>query len=104
MKRLLLWLRTTFVSGLLAGWRHALDPANAQKAIRTVQNYDRDSTLGVLKAQLEATRRLVLPSDGDRLGAIDAQAWQQTETIMRNAGQIPEAVHVTTALLPVDGF
>lgn len=84
-----------FVSATLRGWREALDPDNRDRAV--------DALALVLKEsgapddpdfaertaqQIDATSKLVVPpEDADYgLGAIDLDAWEQTEEIMRNAG------------------
>ncbi len=90
-----------FVAALLQGWRAALDPANTEKAIAHVQQYDPDTPQDILKAQLEATRPLIQPPAGAAVGWIDTPAWEQTEQIMLTHGQIPRPVNVTLRLRPM---
>lgn len=89
-----------FVRSLLAGWQASLEPANAAKALATVANYDRDASPAVLSAQLSATRDVVLPDNGGRIGAIDTEAWRQTEKIMLDYHQIERPVDIVRYLKP----
>lgn len=83
-----------FLSALLTGWRQAMDPINAQKALAAVAPFNKDTAEGVLLKQLNVTRQFVLPEGGSAMGAIDAPAWQQTETIMLTYGQIAKPVQI----------
>jgi NitT/TauT family transport system substrate-binding protein len=83
-----------FARGLLKGWQVSLDPANAAKAIETVRMFDKDTAEPTMQAQLDATRPLIQPDAGTRIGAIDAKAWQQTEAIMLAHKQIARPVDV----------
>ncbi|MBR9980174.1 MAG: ABC transporter substrate-binding protein [Desulfatitalea sp.] len=83
-----------FLRALLAGWQSAVDPANTETALAAVRQYDRDTTLEVLRAQLEATRPLIQSPGGPAVGYIDIAAWEQTEAMMRQYGQIDRAVDV----------
>jgi NitT/TauT family transport system substrate-binding protein len=83
-----------FLRALLAGWQSAVDPANTETALAAVRQYDRDTTLEVLRAQLEATRPLIQSPGGPAVGHIDIAAWEQTEAMMRQYGQIDRAVDV----------
>ena len=83
-----------FVQALLKGWHEAVDPANNDTAIQVVQAVDRDSTLAVLKQQLELTRKLIQPSPQTIVGAIDQKGWRQTEKIMLDYHQIAKPVNV----------
>ena len=94
-------LAKRFTRALLAGWQAALDPANAHRAMETVANYDRDASPAVLAAQLDATRRLVVPRAGLRMGAIDRKAWLQTEKIMLDYHQIRQPVDIGRYLKPL---
>ncbi|MCP4745311.1 MAG: ABC transporter substrate-binding protein [Desulfobacteraceae bacterium] len=91
-----------FIQALLNGWGDSLDPANAQKALSIIKKYDRDASDDVLKAQLKATRSLIVPGAGKKVGMIDRDAWKQTEKIMLTHGQIKRPVNVTTVLSPVN--
>lgn len=90
-----------FIHALLKGWRHAMDQANADRAIAIVQNYDRDTSVQVLQDQLVATRPLIRAAPGRAIGSIDRQAWQQTEEIMLSHKQIDRPVHVLQRLHPI---
>jgi NitT/TauT family transport system substrate-binding protein len=91
-----------FVRALLDGWRQALDPVNAEKAIGAVKKFDRDTRLEVLSEQLIRTRKLVLTDDSSVLGAIDPDAWRQTETMMRTHKQIARPVDIDSRLIVLD--
>ncbi len=92
-----------FMRALLKGWRHAMDPANSDRAIAVVQQYDRDTVTKVLQDQLDATRQLILTIPESTVGAIDRKAWQQTEEIMLTHKQIQRPVHVLQRLHPISG-
>jgi len=87
-----------FVHALLLGWQNALDPANLEPAVATLRHYDRDSSPETLRRQIELTRQLVQPDRRTPIGAIDIEAWRQTEQIMLAQGLIASAVGVETAL------
>lgn len=91
-----------FRRALLAGWRQALDPANAEKAIQAVRKFDVDTTIEILSEQLVRTRKLVLPDDNAVLGAIDQDAWRQTESMMRIHKQIARPVDIDSRLIELD--
>jgi NitT/TauT family transport system substrate-binding protein len=93
-----------FIRALLAAWEAALDPANAARALDTLQRYDRDTPRELLAAQLDITRTLVKPRPTLAIGTIDGAAWQQTETIMRSQKQVARAVGVETVLHPEFAF
>lgn len=90
-----------FTTALLAGWQQALAPTNREKALNSIRQFDRDTSLPILEKQLGVTRSLVHPSADVPIGAIDAAAWAQTEEIMRAQGQISRPAHVHRALCPV---
>jgi NitT/TauT family transport system substrate-binding protein len=89
-----------FLAALLEGWRQALAPENEEQAIAVLQHYDEDTSRDMIRQQLDATRKIVQPKEGIAIGAIDVDAWRQTEQIMRNQELISEAVHIEQALLP----
>ncbi len=93
-----------FTVGLLRGWQAAMDPANSDETVRTVQQYDKDSTVATLQEQLEITRSLVHPQPAAVLGTIDIAAWKQTEQILLDQKQIPATVGVEDHLLPVPKY
>ena len=45
-----------FKAALLQGWREALAPQNEAEAIKTLQQFDRDTPLNILQQQHRATR------------------------------------------------
>lgn len=94
--------RTTqnFVRALIQGWREALDPENKEKAVATVQRFDRDAPIDVIRKQLAATRMLMTPSLAIEMGRIDVEAWKQTETIMIEQKLISGPISVEKILRP----
>jgi NitT/TauT family transport system substrate-binding protein len=87
-----------FVRTLLMGWRGSMDPANADRTVEIVQKYDRDTSKKILKEQLDVTRGLIKPTPDAVIGAIDMDAWKQTERMMLDYGQIKKPVNVTKIL------
>ena len=87
-----------FTRALFAGWRAALAPQNSGKAIETLQIYDKDTTVDVLKEQLDITRQLIKPEAQTEIGRIDEAAWVQTEEIMLTQKQISDPVNVVQVL------
>ena len=88
-----------FLAALLEGWRQALAPENQETAIATLQAYDKDSSLDILVQQLVATRQIVEPETDFPIGAIDKNAWRQTERIMHTQGLIKKPVEIENALI-----
>jgi hypothetical protein len=64
-----------------------------KKVLAAIKELDKNTKDAIRKKQLAATRALVLPASG-KIGDIDLVAWQQTEAIMLQAGQIKRAVQV----------
>jgi NitT/TauT family transport system substrate-binding protein len=91
-------LADRFLRALVSGWQAAVDPANAKAAVAAVRRYDRDTAEEILHAQLAATRPLIRPAGGAKVGHIDVAAWQQTEEIMLQYGQIASPVDVVRRL------
>lgn len=87
-----------FIRALLRGWRESLDPANEKKALETLQQFDKDTSLHILRKQLAVTRKLIKPKADIDIGSIDMEAWKQTEQIMLNQKQIPKPVFVEKVL------
>lgn len=83
-----------FIKALLSGWEAALDPKNRQKAIETIQQFDKDTPPELIEKQWEVTRKLVKPANDIRIGTIDIKAWRQTEKIMLTQGRIQAPVYV----------
>jgi NitT/TauT family transport system substrate-binding protein len=90
-----------FVIALLEGWREALDPANKEKAIKTVLQFNRETPESIVRQQLPVTRKLMLPSAGFPFGKIDTAAWKQTEDIMLSQKLIPKEIQVESLLKTV---
>ena len=90
-----------FLKALLEGWQLAMAPSNQKRTIDTLRQFDADTPVPVLKKQLEATRRLVLASDGIAVGTIQLKDWRQTEAIMLSQGLIPEPVNIEQSLKPI---
>jgi NitT/TauT family transport system substrate-binding protein len=89
-----------FMAGLLRGWQEALAPANETQALTTMQIYDKDTPINILKKQLSATRALMISPPGAAFGAIDVAAWKQTEKIMLEQQLIVKPVGVENFLYP----
>jgi NitT/TauT family transport system substrate-binding protein len=87
-----------FTTALLQGWRAAMDPANADRAVGMLQRYDKDSTVEILQQELAVTRSLVQPDRSVPIGFIDTAAWKQTEEIMLTQGLLPAPVQVEKIL------
>jgi NitT/TauT family transport system substrate-binding protein len=87
-----------FVRALLEGWQKALDSANEEKAVETIRQFDKDTSLHLIRRQLAATRTLVKPSPDIAVGRIDVAAWAQTERIMVTQKLIPGLVDVERIL------
>lgn len=89
-----------FARALLQGWRQALDPAKHEKAVMTIQQFDKDTPIDIIRKQLAATRMLMKPSPEIEIGRIDVGAWKQTERIMLEQKLIPGPVFVERILRP----
>jgi NitT/TauT family transport system substrate-binding protein len=89
-----------FVSSLCKAWEAALAPENKDKAIETLQQFDKDTSVDVMAEQLEVTRRLIKPTADMAIGTIDLPAWQQTAKIMAEQKQTSRLISVTDAILP----
>jgi len=90
-----------FMTALLAGWRAAMDPANAQKAVAAIMKYDQDNSREVIAEQLKITREMVWPDRSKPLGRIDVDGWRQTEEIMLTQKVISKPVNVVRSLKPI---
>jgi NitT/TauT family transport system substrate-binding protein len=90
-----------FIRALMRGWRAALDPANADQAIRVVLQFNQETPENVVRRQLPVTRKLMLPPAGTPFGTIDTPAWRQTEEIMVQQKLIPAPVNITDLLKPI---
>ena len=94
-------LVSRFRAALMQGWREALAPENEALAIKTLQQYDRDTPLQILQKQHRATRELIHPSPQHTIGAIDRKGWEMTARIMLEQGQIPSPVNLDQILRPI---
>jgi len=90
-----------FTLALMAAWEASVDPANEKKALETLLKFDKNTAPELQKAQLEATRPLIKPSEKVKVGSIDVDAWKQTEQIMLTQKQIATPVHVEKVLMPL---
>jgi NitT/TauT family transport system substrate-binding protein len=90
-----------FIDALMAGWRESLDPANERNAMETLKKFEKGTAVDVQNAQLAATRPLIKPKQETKIGAIDFDAWKQTEQIMLVQKQIATPVNVEKALKPL---
>ena len=82
-----------FLTALLQGWEAAMNQDNETEVLAAVKELDKSTDDQIMKKQLASTRELVL-AEAKKIGAIDVAAWQQTEAIMLQAGQIKRAVQV----------
>lgn len=89
-----------FVTSLCSAWEAALAPANNDKAITTLQQFDKDTEIDVLQEQLETTRRLIKPEPDMKIGSIDLPAWQQTAKIMAEQKQTSKLIAIEEAIHP----
>lgn len=89
-----------FVTALMAAWDASLDPVNQEKAMATLLKFDKNTAPDIQLLQLEATRPLIKPSPKIRMGAVDTDAWKQTEAIMLKQKQIRRPVNIEAALHP----
>ncbi|MCM2283496.1 MAG: ABC transporter substrate-binding protein [Desulfobacula sp.] len=87
-----------FMDALLKGWEAAMDPANEADVLMEVKKQDKESNDELRRLQLIATRELIKPSAGVKIGTMDVEAWKQTEAIMLNEKQIKKPVHVESVL------
>ncbi|CAK8713044.1 SsuA/THI5-like domain-containing protein [Candidatus Electrothrix laxa] len=84
-----------FLTALLQGWEAAMNQDNETKVLAAVKELDKNTDDLIMKKQLVSTRELVLAeAEAKKIGAIDVAAWQQTEAIMVQTGQIKRAVQV----------
>ena len=88
-----------FVKSLCKAWEAALAPENMDKAISTLQQFDKDTEKDVMAEQLEVTRRLIKPATNFPIGTIDLPAWQQTAKIMAEQKLTPQLISVAEAIL-----
>jgi len=86
-----------FKQALLQGWREALKPENTRKAINVLKQFDKGTDEDILAEQLAITRTLIQPSSDIKIGAIDTEAWQETEQIMLTQGLLKKPVDVKKA-------
>ncbi|MCI5148888.1 MAG: nitrate ABC transporter substrate-binding protein [Candidatus Electrothrix sp. MAN1_4] len=82
-----------FLTALMQGWTAAMNPQEKDNVLAAIKKLDKNTEDAIRKKQLAATRELVL-ADSQKIGAIDVEAWKQTEAIMLQAGQIKQAVQI----------
>jgi len=88
-----------FLNALLQGWEAAMDPANEATVLKVVKKLDKSTNDEIRKKQLNATRKLIKPSESIKIGTIDVKAWRQTEDIMLKEKLIKKAVNIETYLV-----
>lgn len=88
----------TFLSALTKAWDEALDPVNSDKTVDTIHKFDKDTSLDVIRRQLDITRQLMKPNEKTVFGKIDVDAWKETEKIMLEQKLIPAPVNIETRL------
>ena len=91
-----------FITALVEGWREALDPANKERAIKTVLQFNKETPEAIVRQQLPVTRKLMMPTADFSFGKIDVAAWKQTEEIMLSQKLIPTPVNVEKLLMPMN--
>jgi len=87
-----------FLTALLQGWRDSLEPRNEDKAVAVLRAADRETPEATIRRQLPVTRGLMMPAASLEFGRIDADAWMQTEEIMRAQNLIAGPVDVAGLL------
>jgi NitT/TauT family transport system substrate-binding protein len=88
-----------FMGALLAAWEAAMDPSNEAAVLAAVKKRDKGTRDDIRQKQLTATRELIKPDKGVRIGRIDIAAWKQTETLMLNEQQIKAPVNIESRLV-----
>jgi len=88
-----------FMTALLSAWEFAVDPANEAQVLAQIKKKDNGTRDDIRQKQLEATRPLIKPDSGTKIGIIDARAWRQTENIMVREKQIVTPVDVINCLV-----
>jgi len=91
-----------FLSALLDGWDAAMNPENTASVLAAVKKRDGGINDDIRKKQLDATRRLVQPDPGVRIGHIDTAGWEQTESILHKEGQIKKKVGIADFLIQIE--
>lgn len=84
-----------FRSALVQAWADSIDPSNEAASLSAIAARDKGNTEEIVKLQLDSTRELV---KAPAFGAIDVEAWKQTEAIMLEQGLIKKAVHVENVM------
>jgi len=83
-----------FTRALLKGWELAMNPENTEQAVKTIHQADKDTSVDIIREQLELTRRFIRPLPDTIIGAVDMPAWQETEDMMVRQGLISGPVHI----------
>jgi NitT/TauT family transport system substrate-binding protein len=87
------------MTALLSAWEFAMDPANELQVLAQIKKKDKGTKDNIRQKQLKATRPLIKPDKGTKIGIIDTRAWQQTERIMVKEKQIVAPVDVISRLV-----
>jgi len=88
----------SFLTALLKAWEASMDPANEAEVLAAVKKKDKGTRDDIRQKQLSATRELIKPDPGIRIGRIDVNAWKQTEDIMLTEKQIKTPVDIASRL------
>ncbi len=88
----------SFLTALLKAWEASMDPANEEAVLAAVKKKDKGTRDDIRQKQLSATRKLIKPGPGIRIGRIDVSAWKQTEDIMLTEKQIKAPVGIESRL------
>lgn len=84
-----------FRTALLEAWTASMDPANEETSLKAIAARDKGNSDVIRQLQLTSTRDLV---KAPVFGAIDVDAWKQTEEIMLGQKQIKKPVSVEKVL------
>jgi NitT/TauT family transport system substrate-binding protein len=90
----------SFIRALLQGWGDAFRPDLKEAAIEILKRYDKDTRVDLLNLQYPVTQKLIKPNPPDVIGAIDIDAWRQTEAIMVRQNLISTPVHIENHIHP----
>lgn len=95
-------LVTAFLSALLDAWGAAMADENRDRVLAAVKKLDGGINDKIRQKQLTATRKLVQPDPGIRIGHIDVPGWEQTESILLSEGQIKKKVGIAGFLVQLN--
>ena len=90
-----------FLNALLTAWEASMNPENESQVLDAVKKLDGGINDLIRKKQLDATRKLVKPEKTIKIGQIDVNGWEQTETILLREGLIKKKVGIQSHLVDV---